>query len=526
MPPPAGLLAGQESARFPRAMAATDHPLASQAARTILRSGGNAMDAAVAAAYVLGVVNPQSSGLGGGGFLLYHEAAGGQVHALEFRDRAPARAAEALRRAGRERPPFRCGLAASVPCEARGLDLAHRRFGRLSRADVIGPALRLAREGFPVGRLLAKDIARFLERARKEPCTGALQSLVTSDSGERWHRGDRVKRPGLAHTLEVLAREGPEALTRGALGRAITLAAQGTGSLMSVADLQSVKPRWVTPLRGTYRGHSIVTMGPPTSGPGLLLALRRLEERGPLGASPYSGTASLALVDALRESIRVKRELLGDPLFGDVPMEPFLGVPAPPTEDIGGETTHLCVIDEDGNAVALTTTLGGAFGSYVLVPGTGIVLGNHVANFSLEPGLPNAWGTRYGPANSLAPLKTPVSAATPAMVFDEGRLSLVLGGSGSARIFTGVVQVLTRVIDHGWTAARAVVSPRLHVRGWDRTITLEASYPRPSAAVLRRLSGSPIEYGLQRSSITAIQVLDGQLLGVSDPRKYGQPRGY
>ena len=518
----------------PRAMVATDHELASQAAVSILRAGGNAMDAAVAAAFVLGVVNPQSSGLGGGGFLLYHEAASGRVFALEYRDRAPRRAPEALERLGHGGKRRFNGLSAAVPAEAVGLEAARLRFGTMGREQLLAPAIRLAREGFPVGRLLVLMARDYLDSSSAR--TVEVDRLVTRRDGRGCLREDDwLCQPALARTLELVASRGPGAVTSGPLARAIVRAASRYDGVMEVADLAQASAHWVEPLRRRYRGADLFAMPPPASGAVTLMALRLVEPEPLPSMGPGSVSGTAALARALQRAMAAKWAHLGDPAFTSVPLDTFLesapaqgtepGAYADEDEPQASETTNLCVVDERGNAVAMTTSLGAAFGCRVLVPECGFLLSSHVADFAPAPGKPNAYGVRYGPPNVVAPGKASVSSATPMLAFRDGKLKLAVGGSGSGRIVPAVTQVLVDVLDFGLRPGEAVASPRFQVSGRSRAVWLEPDYPLRARLGLP-LAGLPVNVGVKRASVTAVEARPGHLFGGSDPRKFGVPLGY
>ncbi|MBI4872935.1 MAG: gamma-glutamyltransferase family protein [Candidatus Riflebacteria bacterium] len=522
--------AAASGARARNGMVATDHELASAAAVEVLRDGGHAVDAMVAAAYVLGVVNPQSSGLGGGGFMLIHDAARGRVSALEFRDRAPREAPRALA-ALDGRPARTGGLAAAVPCEAQGLEAAWQRFGRLPRRRLLEPALRLAREGFPAGRLLANMARDYLRGSERTP---ELDRFLTRPDGRRLRQGDRLRQVDLAQTLEAVARDGPRAVTQGPIADAIVRAVRSHGGVLSLQDLQAIEPHWVEPLRGRYRGADVFAMPPPASGAVLLMTLGLLEPTPLPSLGPGSPTEAVAVARALQAATAAKAAYLGDPAFSEIPLERFLTRPAafaPTPEQAAGDdaepsdTTNLCIVDREGNAVAMTTSLGAAFGCHLRVEGAGLILSNHVADFSPAPGRPNAYGIPYGRANVVEPLKAPVSASAPTLVFREGRLQLAIGGSGSGRILPAITQCVIGLLDHGLSPERAVALPRLQVTGRSSKIWVEEAYPDLTVRALR-LRGLRVMPGVKRASVTAVAVRDGWLLGGSDPRKAGVPMGY
>ena len=529
--------------RAGRAVVAADHPLASEAGAEVLRAGGNAIDAAVAAALAAGVVQPAGSGLGGGGFATWTD--GSTPHFLDFREVAPASShrdqfrrsdgtldADAAQRGGR---------AVAVPSESRGLAQLQSCCGRLPFARVAAPAIRLA-AGFPVGPHLAGALA-------KQPPDG-VRALF--DVGGRVAReGDRVARPALARALAAWARSGGEDLATGAGARAIVDAVQGAGGSLTLADLAAHHPRERAPLVGSYRGWTLWTAPPPSSGGVILLEmLGVLEALTPPPAQPVPVSALLGaehlhrVAETMKHAYADRARYLGDPDHVDVPVERLLSAdrrdeilraitPArtypperygslvdPPT-DAG--THHLSVIDGEGRAVALTTTINTAFGSGVVPPSLGFPLNNQMDDFALAPGVPNAFGLVGAEANAIAPGKRPLSSMSPTVMRSpDGATWIAIGASGGAFIPSAVLSVVVAIVDGGLDPAEAVSLPRIHHQWLPNTLFVEPGF---GDETIRALEGRGHDIVL-RDGFSAVQVVvlrDGRAAAASDPRKDGVP---
>ena len=415
--PGAALAAYREPLTSVNGTVAADHELASQAGAQILAQGGNAIDAVIATALALGVVQPGGSGLGGGGFLLVRQK-NGSVHALDFRETAPQRARADMfidARTGKPDPERsrHGGLASGVPGEAAGFALALREYGTLPAAQVVGPALRLARDGFPVGSHLSR-LASWV--VPKLPADSALRAMLAPD-GHPLARGQVFRRPELAATLELLGREGFAAFYKDgatAIGTQVVQAVQQNGGVLSMDDLRTYKPIVRTPLEGTYRDFHIYVLPPPAGGVTALEALQILNARPPLREGPGASSTLHEIIESFKHAFADRARLLGDPAFVKIPLAELSSadyakaraaqlstdhvLPAASYGRPGGDkplsvpadhgTTHVCIIDREGNVAALTTTVNLAFGSHVIAGRTGIILNDQMDDFAAQPSAP------------------------------------------------------------------------------------------------------------------------------------------
>ena len=534
---------------------------------TLVR-GGNAADAAVATALALAVVYPQAGNLGGGGFAVWVPHTDPQsAWALDFRETAPRGLIPELfldedGQVVRERS-LAGHLAPGVPGSPHGLEALQRRFGRLEWREVVEPAIRLARDGFPVDPWLAKHLRTDSHRERL--LTSSAARGLFYPGGEALAEGALLRQPELARTLERYAADGAEGFYSGDVAEAIAAEMRAGGGVMDLEDLAGYRSRWMRPLQGTFRGQRLITMPPPSSGGVLLLQVLAVLDGFPLDAEREAvragaelerdearrkalsvGLGSRALhwwVEALRMGFADRAEHLGDPDFHPVPVKALLSpawiaerrtsigeranpdvlpwVPAPP--EAGDETTHLSVIDRDGNAVSLTTTINSLFGSGVLVPRAGFLLNNEMDDFSIVPGVPNDYGLVGSEANQLAPGKRPLSSMTPAVVVDgDGVVTIVIGSPGGPRIITSVIEVLLRMLVYGQSLEDAIRAPRLHQQ-WKPDFTRVE--PGWSPQVLSELEARGHVLKLESgrwASVQGIQVERGGMpRGFSDPRRGG-----
>ena len=525
---------------FAHAAVAADHPDASQIGVEILQDGGNAVDAAVATALVLGVVNPFASGIGGGGFAVVRFADGTPPVALDFREVAPASATvDMFQPANGEAPSSTLGgLAVAVPGEAMGLWTLHDAYGALPWDAVVEPALTLARDGFPAGQLL-------VQRLQQSPHLQAHASFFSAwmPEGRLPAQGERIVLPDYTRFLERYQTLGADAFYAGEVADDLVRTISTAGGALSLDDLAAYQAQWRPPLQFTWRDLHIVTM-PPVSSGGVVLQ----QVLGALGDDDPPGLwASTVLFHRLcllfGFAFADRASLLGDPAFVDLQLEPMLGdarlaeirsalnsPTALPTEAFGvlaapiqdGGTSHISVVDEDGMAVALTTTINTAFGAHLRTSEFGIVLNNEMDDFSASPGVPNAFGLVGSFANQIQPGKRPLSSMTPTIVERGGQLQGVIGASGGPQIITGTLSVLLQLEWFGATTDEAVRAPRLHFQWLPRTVFLEDSAPEADLSAL----GWPTQQVSFGSAVQAIWRYDGQWSAASDPRKYGLAAGY
>lgn len=528
------------------AMVAADHELASLAGVEILRRGGNAVDAAVATALALGVVQPSSCGIGGGGFLLYFERATGRVSALDFRETAPLAARRDLFvRDGELVPGLSTtgGLAVAVPGEVAGLVAALRRFGSMSLSVVVAPAVRLARDGFAVGEHLAGAIAEHREAIERSP---DLARLLLRN-GVPLVPGDTLRNPDLARTLEQVAGDEGADFYAGELAAAIAGAVGAAGGVLTAEDLAAYRPLWREPVRGRFAGDTIYGMPPPSSGGGVLLTVLNTIGADRLRDLEHNSPTYLHLVtEALQFAFADRAAAFGDPDFHAVPLAALVSPPrgrilrrlirshatgdidyygrAVTGDDAG--TSHLSVVDAAGNAAALTTSVNTAFGSAVVVSGRGILLNNTMDDFAAQPGVPNAFGLVGSEANAVAPGKRPLSSMSPTIVVRDGEVVAVAGGSGGPLIISATLQVLLNALVFDMDAPSAVAAPRLHHQWMPPVLMLEDTVRDIDTAPLRNI-GHAVH---RRASGAAVQLIrraaDGRWEGAADPRKGGRAAGW
>ncbi len=474
------------------------YPPAAEAGLQMLDRGGNAVDAAVAMAFAAGVVGPYHNGLAGGGFAVL-ALQGKDTLALDFREVAPAAATrDMFLRDGKPVPGLSTdgGLSVAVPNAVNGYLALLEKAGSLPRSVVLAPAIRLARDGLVVSPKYRQMATGRLECLRRDPEASRI-FLRTGPDGrpDVPALGTRIRQPDLARTLERIAAAGAPAVRSGPIARAIVQTVQGTGGIVSEEDLARIRPRWRTPLWGSYRGHRIATFPPPSGGGVILLeTLGMLERLRPNGFQRRAPADLHLYIEALRRAYADRARFVSDPDQLDVPtarllspehiaelaasIDPARATPSSaiqPAGAVGGagaaapsepkHTTEISVLDRAGNAVALTTTVNYGFGSCLVARGTGLLLNDQMDDFSTQPGVPNVYGLVYGEANAVAPGKIPVSSMAPTLVFQKDRperVLLAVGGSGGAFIPTGILQLVSNVLDARMNLPVALAAGRVH----------------------------------------------------------------
>jgi gamma-glutamyltranspeptidase / glutathione hydrolase len=548
------------SPRYRGGAVATAHPIASKAALTALEQGGNAVDAAVAAALALAVVGPYDSGLGGGGFALVHEASG-KAHVLDFREVAPAAARrEMFVKNGKVDPALSLdgALAVAVPGAAKGYVELHRRFGKLPLAKVAAPAIAAAKKGFAITPELVDALTERKDCLAADP--EAARIFLARD-GAVPKAGTLLVQPELARTLETLAAEGDQPFHHGRIARAIAQSVQARGGVLTLADLAAYRTRARAPLEGSYRGHRVLTMPPPSAGGLIVLQTLGVLERKATASLASREPAVLHLfVEALKRAFVDRFRHLGDPAFVNVPVDALLAPAAldklaasidprrassasellGPAEraavaaDAGLQgrkhTSHLSVVDKEGGAVALTTTVNYTFGACLVARGTGVLLNDQMDDFAAAPDAPNAYGLVQGEANAIAPGKVPLSSMAPTLVFQKGRpaeVMLAVGSPGGSTIPTTVVQVISHVVDAKLDVAQAVGLGRLHHQLFPESVRVDpaALEPKTQAA----LEG--LGHALKRTGFwgnpqaVMVDPETGLRSAGSDPHREGQALG-
>src|SRR5437899_5192667 len=523
----------------PHAMVVTAHPLATQAGVEILKQGGNAIDAAVAVAFALEVVLPDAGNIGGGGFIV-HRTAAGEVSALDYREAAPAGASRDmyLDSAGNVTEKSVVGhLAAGVPGSVAGLHEAWKRYGSLPWATLIAPAIRLAGAGHVIDTARSRDIYYEREMLARFPASRA-QFLVNDSApapGTLW------KQPALARTLQLISDSGPSVFYRGRIADLIVAEMKRGGGLITKEDLGRYEPKWRKPIQITYRGYTIYSMPPPSSG-GVTMGeiLNILEGYDTL---PAFGTPAYVhlVTEAMRRAFIDRNRWLGDPDFVDMPLDRLLSksyaatlraqidprraTPTPPQATSGEamRTTHYSVVDEKGNAVSVTTTLNGGFGSGVTVTGAGFLLNNEMDEFTSAPGKPNMYGLIQGDANAIQPRKRLLSAMTPSIVtHPAGQVQLIVGSPGGPTIITTVTQVILNVLDQRMSLADAIAAPRIHHQALpDQTFQEHGGLSDATVQAVEAMGHKLQERRGHSGFVAGIQRTVGGWVGVADPRIAG-----
>jgi len=521
---------------------------ASAAGIEILQQGGNAVDAAVAVGFALAVTHPYAGNLGGGGFMLIRLATG-QSYFLDYREVAPAAAtADMYLDANGNYIPKSSILgyrAIGVPGSVAGLAAAQKRFGKLPLATVMEPAIRLAERGFPLAYRAAQSL-----HADNLKVFPESRRLFQRD-GNYYQPGETFRQPDLAATLRRIAHIGPQDFYHGEIAKKVAVFMAAHGGLVTAADLADYQPKWRTPLTGTYRGYQVITSPPPSSGGIALLEMLNMLEPTDYQKFGFLSAASLQYeAEAMRRAFADRSNFLGDSDFTPVPVAQLtdktfarsrwasfkpgvaslsseVGAGTPPGSE-SMETTHFSVVDEAGTAVAVTTTLNGAFGSGVTVDGLGFLLNNEMDDFTSKPGVPNMFGLIQGKANAIQPHKRPLSSMTPTIVTRDGRLALVLGSPGGPTIINTVFEVLTGVVDFGLNIREAVEAPHIHHQWLPDVLRLDGFGFSPDTVAALEHMGYQVKVGgfWCDSEDIALDPKTGARLAASDPRGNGVSLAY
>ena len=532
--------------RARRAMVVSAEAHATRIGVRVLKDGGNAVDAAVAVGFALAVTHPRAGNLGGGGFMLIRMADGSSTF-LDFRERAPTKANRDMyldEHSQATNESFVGYRAVGVPGTVRGLAAARSKYGTRPWAELLAPALELAHNGFPISDELARDLA---ESARLPLFPESKR--VFQQGGRPLKPGQTLRQNDLAKTITRLRSDGPDEFYTGQTARMIAEDMKRHGGLVTLADLKAYKPVERQPLEGTYRGYGILSAPPPSSGGiGIIQMLNMLEGSGFAQSGPGSASATHYVVEVMRHFFADRAQFLGDTDFVEVPTAMLIGkkyararrasidpsrvtissqVFAGRTAGLeAAETTHYSIVDLTGNAVAVTYTLNGSFGSGVTALGTGVLLNNEMDDFTTKPGVPNFFGLLQSERNAIEPGKRPLSAMTPTIMTRDGKPFLVLGAAGGPRIISVVLQVITNVIDFRMNIQEAVDFPRFHHQWMPDELTLENFRFSPDVIALLRERGHKIVF-VDRIARTMAIESDGEwLYGTPDSRSEGRAAGY
>ncbi|HRG96340.1 MAG TPA: gamma-glutamyltransferase, partial [Polyangiaceae bacterium] len=544
-PAPAWPYASPATVRSAKGMVVSDNALATKVGRDVLAQGGNAADAAVATAFALAVTYPTAGNLGGGGFAVTRFG-DKSLKALDFRETAPAAARRDMYLDASGKPTKASGegiLSAGVPGSVAGLAELHKVLGSKKKtwAELVAPAIALARDGFVVDAAFVDTIEHATERLKKYPASAAL----FLPGGKPPALGSTWKNPELAAVLERVAAKGPKGFYEGPTAAAIVAQMKADRGIMTAADLAKYKPKWRTPIEFTYRGHRIASMPPPSSGGLTLAMICHILEGYDLGKLGWQSPEELHYVfEAMRRSYAARNAKLGDPDFVKLPVERLLsdawakeqraGIAADratpssaiavdgPASGMGPHTTHFSVVDAQGDVVALTTTINWWFGSGVTVKGAGFVLNNEMDDFAAVPGTANGFGLVQGEPNAVAPGKRMLSSMAPTIVSaPDGKVLLVAGAAGGPTIITAVLQELTAVIDHGVDPGAAVGAPRFHMQHLPDQVAYETGGLLPPVRARLEGMGYTFKERGHLADAPAIGRAGLEWVGVAEPRRAG-----
>jgi gamma-glutamyltranspeptidase / glutathione hydrolase len=551
------------------AMVVSVHQIASRVGVEILQAGGNAVDAAVATGFALAVVHSPAGNIGGGGFMLIRMA-DGKTHFLDYREKAPAAATRDMYLdangnviEGASEIGYK---SIGVPGSVAGMVYAEQKYGKLTLKQVMAPAIKLARDGYPLTWEEAQDfhdayLAKFPESHR-----------VFQRSGDYYKAGEIFQQPDLARTLERIAAN-PDDFYHGSLARELAASLQKGGGLITADDLAHYEVKEREPVRGTYRGYEIISAPPPSSGGTVLIEALNILEGFDVGKMQNRSAESIHFtVEAFRRAFMDRAEFMGDPDFSRIPVAQLIdkryaagwregidATHASPSKELkrpavfsklesyaaahppslpyheGNHTTHYSIVDEQGNAVAVTTTINDWFGSRVTADGLGFLLNDEMDDFSAKPGVPNADGLIQGAANAIGPGKRPLSSMTPTIVVHNGKAVMVLGSPGSSKIITTVANVLMGVVDYGLNLQEAVNAPRFHNQWLPDVVNVEKTVSPDTLNLLRKM-GYKVQIGLgdgdthgywSDAECIAVDEKTGQRLGATDARNsHGKAMGY
>ncbi|WP_461453594.1 gamma-glutamyltransferase [Mucilaginibacter sp.] len=535
-----GALGNTSGGEFYNGMVVCAYPDASKVGLDILKKGGNAVDAAIAVQFALAVTLPEAGNIGGGGFMVYR-GADGQSNTLDFREKAPGAATTNmyLDSAGNPIPDMSLYThkASGIPGSVDGMFEAHKKYGKLKWADLVQPAVDLATNGFNITANLANDLNNNAAKFKKlNPGKSYLLK------GDKWKQGDLLVQTDLAKTLQLIRDKGREGFYNGVVADELIAEMKIGDGIFTKKDLENYHAVWRKPIIGIYKGFKIITMPPPSSGGIALIQLLKSVENYPLHRWGYSQDSTIQLiVEAERRVYADRSKYLGDPDFFKVPVDSLLNTvyiasrmqsfnwnAATPSASIkpgtfvgyeSDQTTHYSIVDRDGNAVAITTTLNDSFGSKIFVKGGGFLLNNEMDDFSEKPGVPNMFGLIGGKANSIQPGKRMLSSMTPTIIEKDGKLFMVVGTPGGSTIITSVFQTILNVIEFDQSMQQAVTSKRFHSQWMPDEVYIEKG--AVDSTTLRKLQNKGYKF-VDRKGIGRVDAILktkwGHYEGGADPR--------
>jgi gamma-glutamyltranspeptidase/glutathione hydrolase len=526
-------------------MVVAQEKIAARIGADVLAHGGNAVDAAVATGFAMAVTYPRAGNIGGGGFMLIHDAERHEDVAIDYRETAPAATTPGIFLNAEGRPDAAksrdSALGIGVPGTVAGLVLALEKYGsgKFTLAELLKPAITLAHDGFAIADDSADTLPDWHQRLARWP---ASQKIFSRADGDSLHDGDTLIQPDLAATLAAIAEQGPRGFYQGPVAEALVRAIRDAGGIMTAEDLAAYRPEIRAPMHGSYRGYDIVSMPLPSSGGVVLLETLNILEGFPMQDLPQGSAPSLhLLIEAMKRAYADRARYLGDPAFVKAPIatliakdyaakqragiDPEHATPwtdalsaTPPRE--GSNTTHFSVVDEAGNAVSNTYTLNFSYGLGMVAEGTGVLLNNELDDFTAAPGASNAYGLVGFEANLPGPGKRPLSSMSPTIVLKDGKPVLVTGSPGGSRIISTVLQVIVNVLDYHMDVATAVAAPRLHHQWLPDEVRIERGFSDDTIAALET-RGHHIVRPMGQTSANSIAVTPDGLLGAPDPRTRG-----
>lgn len=546
-----GLLQGPANAAAPApikdkgtGLVVSSHVLANAIGKDVLNKGGNAVDAAVAVGYALAVVHPAAGNIGGGGFAVIHMADGTNA-ALDFREKAPLKATRDmyLDKAGNVVPDASTVgyLAAGTPGTVAGMSALLAKHGTRKLPELIAPAIALADKGYAINARQDVTMAAVASNFAK---FASSRKYFLKPDGSSYKEGDLFVQKDLAKTLRLIAAKGPDAFYKGEIAGILAGDMQKNGGLVSKEDLAQYTVAWREPVKGTYRGYEIFSMSPPSSGGTHIIQILNVMELADIKEMGFASSPTIHLMaEAMRYAYADRSEFMGDPDFVNVPVAKLTSKEyakaihaliqknkdrATPSKDVrpgmamkeGNNTTHYSVVDKWGNAVAVTYTINTSYGSCAAVMGAGFLLNNQMDDFSVKAGVPNAYGLVGNDANSIVPLKRPLSSMSPTIVLKDGKLFMVVGSPGGSRIITTTLQAISNVIDHKMTINEAVMAPRIHMQWVPDELRVEKYGLAKDVEKALAAMGYSIAVKEPMGDVNAIQVdqKTGVMYGATDPR--------
>ncbi|MEH2530686.1 gamma-glutamyltranspeptidase/glutathione hydrolase [Bradyrhizobium sp. AZCC 1588] len=524
-----------------RGMVVAQERIAAEVGADILRQGGNAIDAAVATGFALAVTYPRAGNIGGGGFMVIHSAERNEDVAIDYRETAPAATTRDIFLGSDGKPDAdksrNSALGIGVPGTVAGLALALEKYGsgRFTLAQILKPAIELARDGFVIADDTADTLPDMYRRMARWPDSA---KAFSRDDGTALREGDRLVQADLAATLSAIAEQGPRGFYQGPVAERLAKAVRDAGGIMTADDLKSYEAVIRSPVRGSYRGYEIVSMPLPSSGGTVLLEALNILEGFAMADMKQSSAPSLhVMIEAMKRAYADRARYLGDPAFVNAPASILIAkdyaakqrasidlARATPAEALsvslpreGSNTTHYSVVDARGNAVSNTYTLNFSYGVGLVADGTGVLLNNELDDFTAAPGAANAFGLVGFEANLPGPGKRPLSSMSPTIVLKDGKPVLVTGSPGGSRIISAVLQVVVNVLDYKMDVGTAVAAPRLHHQWMPDVVRVERGFPQETLDALKEKGHQVIE-PLGQTSANSIAVTPGGLLGAPDPR--------